>query len=112
MKTFTHNGFCPIRDLIVRLNSKWAMLVMVTLHANGTLRFGEIRKSIGEISQRMLTVTLRTLEEDGMVQRHVFAEVPPRVQYELTDKGRSFIPVLEQLVGWAMEHGMPAEAGV
>lgn len=105
MKTFIHDGFCPIRDIIVRINSKWAVLIMATLNANGTLRFNEIQKSIGEVSQRMLTVTLRTLEEDGMVARNVFAEVPPRVEYSLTDKGESFIPVLKQLVDWAIEHG-------
>ncbi len=105
MKTFIQDGFCPIRDIIVRINSKWAILIMATLNANGTLRFNEIQKSIGEVSQRMLTVTLRTLEEDGMVSRNVFAEVPPRVEYSLTDKGESFIPVLKQLVDWAIEHG-------
>ena len=109
MKTFTHEGFCPVRDIIVRINSKWDMLIMATLHANGTLRFGEIQKTIGEVSQRMLSVTLRSLEDDGMIQRNVFAEVPPRVEYELTDKGISFIPVLDQLVGWALSHAPKSE---
>ncbi len=104
MKEFTHVGFCPVRDIIVRINSKWAMLIMATLNANGTLRFGEIQKTIGDVSQRMLSVTLRQLEEEGMIKRNVFAEVPPRVEYELTDKGRSFIPVLDQLVNWAMQY--------
>ena len=104
MKEFTHVGFCPVRDIIVRINSKWAMLIMATLNANGTLRFGEIQKTIGDVSQRMLSVTLRQLEEEDMIKRNVFAEVPPRVEYELTDKGRSFIPVLDQLVGWAMQY--------
>ena len=95
MKTFTHIGFCPVRDLLVRINSKWAMLIMATLNANGTMRFGEILRTIGDVSQRMLSVTLRALEDDGMVQRNVYAEVPPRVEYELTNKGRRFIPILE-----------------
>lgn len=109
MKEFEHIGICPIRDIIVRINSKWSMLVMATLHANGKLRFGEIQKTIGEVSQRMLTVTLRTLEEEEMVKRHVYAEVPPRVEYELTDKGESFIPVLNHLLEWAQTHGAKAD---
>ncbi len=104
MKSFIHEGFCPIRDIIVRINSKWAMLIMTTLHANGTLRFNEIQKTIGDISHRMLTVTLRTLEDDGMIERNIYAEVPPRVEYALTEKGESFIPIVEQLVAWALAH--------
>lgn len=68
------------------------------------MRFGDIQKSIGDISQRMLTVTLRTLETDGMVKRTIYAEVPPRVEYELTDRGTSFIPHLKGLIDWALEH--------
>lgn len=109
MKTFTHIGFCPVRDLLVRINSKWATLVLATLNANGTMRFGEILKTIGDVSQRMLSVTLRSLEDDGMIKRNVFAEVPPRVEYELTDKGRSFMPILDSLVNWALENGKDVE---
>lgn len=104
MKNFHPTGSCPIRDVLSRLGDKWSMLVLITLHANGTMRFNDIHKTIQDISQRMLTVTLRTLEADGLVQRKVYAEVPPRVEYYLTDTGRSLIPHVEALVGWALEH--------
>ena len=104
MKNFHPIGNCPIRDVLSRLGDKWSMLVLVTLDANGTMRFNDIHKTIQDISQRMLTVTLRTLEADGLVQRKVYAEVPPRVEYRLTDMGRSLIPHIEALVGWALDN--------
>ena len=76
----------------------------VTLKANGTMRFCDIQKTIGDISQRMLTVTLRSLEADGLVVREVYAEIPPRVEYSLTETGLSLMPHVESLVGWALEH--------
>lgn len=106
MQNFHHDGDCPVRDVLSRLGDKWSMLVLVTLSANGTMRFGEIRRAIGDVSQRMLTVTLRALEADGMVGCEVFAEVPPRVEYRLTGRGRSLMPHIEGLVGWA-EAQMP-----
>lgn len=104
MKNFHPTGNCPIRDVLSRLGDKWSMLVLVTLDANGTMRFNEIHKTIDDISQRMLTVTLRTLETDGLVERKIYAEVPPRVEYCLTDTGGSLISHIEGLVGWALEH--------
>ena len=104
MKNFHPTGNCPVRDVLSRLGDKWSMLVLITLNANGTMRFSDIHKTIEDISQRMLTVTLRTLENDGLVERKVYAEVPPRVEYNLTDIGRSLIPHVEALVGWALEH--------
>ncbi len=102
MKVFHPIGNCPIRDVLCRLGDKWSMLVMVTLNANGIMRFNDIHKSIEDISQRMLTVTLRTLESDGLVTRKVYAEVPPRVEYNLTKMGESLMPHIQQLVDWAM----------
>lgn len=110
MKDFHATGQCPIRDVLGRLAGKWAMLVLVTLRANGTLRFGDIYRAIGDISQRMLTVTLRNLEADGLVAREVFPEVPPRVEYRLTPRGESLIPHLQGLVDWAVEY-MPGILG-
>lgn len=98
---FTYGEDCPIRNVLYRLGDKWSMLILVTLHANGTLRFGEIQKTIGDISQRMLTVTLRNLESDGLLARQVYAEVPPRVEYSLTELGESLFPHIESLVVWA-----------
>lgn len=102
MINFNHTGICPIRDVLSRLSSKWAMLVLVTLNANGTMRFGDIQRSIGDISQRMLTVTLRALEADGLVCRKIYPEVPPKVEYSLTERGNSLIPCVENLVNWAL----------
>jgi DNA-binding HxlR family transcriptional regulator len=101
---FHHTGFCPIRDVLSRLGDKWSMLVLVTLSANGTMRFREIFRTIADISERMLTVTLRTLEEDGLVARRAYAEVPPRVEYRLTEKGESLMPRLTPLIDWAVQN--------
>jgi len=101
IKTFTPSAACPIRGLLCRLGDKWSLLVLVSLDANGTMRFGDLGRSIGDISQRMLTVTLRSLEADGLVSRRVYPEVPPRVEYTLTPAGRSLMPHLGSLVQWA-----------
>lgn len=103
MQNFHPNGNCPIRDVLSRLGDKWSMLVLITLKTNGTMRFNDIHKTIADVSQRMLTVTLRTLEADGLVKRTIYAEVPPRVEYELTARGLSLIPHIEGLVGWALQ---------
>lgn len=103
-KNFHPNGNCPIRDILSRLGDKWSMLVLITLSSNGTMRFKDVYQSIADISQRMLTVTLRILEADGLVLRTVYAEVPPRVEYCLTKTGESLIPHLYGLVDWAVIH--------
>lgn len=104
MKNFHPSGNCPIRDVLSRLGNKWSMLVLVTLNVNGVMRFSDIHKTISDVSQRMLTVTLRTLEADGLVARKVYAEIPPRVEYYLTDRGKSLMPHLQSLVEWAIEN--------
>lgn len=104
IQNFHQEGICPIRNILSRIEDKWSMLVLVTLNTNGIMRFNEIHRSLGDISHRMLTITLRTLEEDGLVARKLYAEVPPRVEYRLTDMGHSLIPHLETLINWAVEH--------
>lgn len=104
MKIFHPDDNCPVRNVLGKLGDKWSMLVLITLEANGTMRFGHIQKSIEDVSQRMLAVTLRTLEADGLVARSVYAEVPPKVEYSLTDRGRSLMPHLRDLVGWTVEN--------
>lgn len=101
LENFTPTGCCPVRDILSRLGDKWSMLVLLTLNANGVMRFSEIHRTLGDISHRMLTVTLRMLETDGMVSREVYAEVPPRVEYRLTERGRSLLPHIFGLVEWA-----------
>lgn len=104
MKNFHPAAPCPIRTVLSRLGGKWSMLVLLTLHANGTMRFGDIQKTIGDISSRMLTVTLRTLQADGLVARIQYDEIPPRVEYHLTERGESLIPLLGNLVDWALQN--------
>lgn len=104
MKEFLDQGYCPIRNVLDRIGDKWSLLVLIDLDTNGTMRFSEIHRSIRDISQRMLTVTLRTLESDGLVARKVYAEVPPKVEYSITDTGRSLMPLIGDLVEWATEN--------
>lgn len=97
---------CAPNGVLARLGNKWTILVMsmLALEPCRALRFSEIRNGIPEISQRMLTLTLRNLERDGLVTRHYFAEVPPRVEYELTLMGRTMLPALEGFTGWIRDN--------
>lgn len=104
MQNFHPTYICPIRDILSRLSSKWATLILVTLNANETMRFSDIQKSIGDISQRMLTVNLRMLETDGLISRKIYPEVPPRVEYKLTERGYSLIPHIKNLIDWATDN--------
>lgn len=95
---------CPIRNILSRISDKWSMLVIFTLNQSTSARFSALRKSIPDISQKMLTATLRTLEEDGYVRRKVYAEVPPRVEYSLTERAISLLPHINNLIAWAQEN--------
>jgi DNA-binding HxlR family transcriptional regulator len=92
-----------VRALLDRIADKWALLILATLHGQ-RLRFTQLQQRIPGISQRMLTLTLRKLERDGLVSRTAHAEVPPRVEYEPTDLASSLIPHAIALAGWAAEH--------
>lgn len=94
----------PACALIEQFGSRWALLVLLTLHDRGILRFSELVREIpGGVSERMLAATLHDLGEAGLVARRVYPEVPPRVEYALTPKARSLLPLLQQLIDWA-EH--------
>lgn len=97
---------CPIRNILARLCDKWSLLVIYTLNKTGkeVMRFKELQREIPDISQKMLTVTLRTLEEDGYITRTVYPEVPPRVEYALTSRTHSLLPHINALIGWALEN--------
>ena len=95
---------CSIRHILDRFGDKWSILIISILGHRGKLRFNELNQQIGDISQKMLTVTLRSLEADGLITRTLYPEIPPRVEYELTDLGRSLLPHIEQLAHWAGEH--------
>lgn len=97
---------CPIRNILTRISDKWSLLVIYTLycHNKEALRFNVIRKLIPDISQKMLTSTLRTLEEDGYINRKVYAEVPPRVEYSLTNRAETLLPIMNNLIEWAQDN--------
>ena len=97
---------CPIRNILARISDKWSLLVIYTLDKSGKepVRFKELQRQIPDISQKMLTVTLRTLEEDGYVTRTIYPEVPPRVEYSLTGRTKSLLPHINSLIGWALEN--------
>ncbi|MFS2155603.1 winged helix-turn-helix transcriptional regulator [Rhizobium sp. Rhizsp42] len=103
---------CAPGSVLVRLGDKWTILVvsMLALSPDEPMRFGAIRRGIPDISQRMLTLTLRNLERDGLVARHYYPEVPPRVEYELTERGKSMLPPLAAFTGWIRDTWQDIEA--
>jgi len=102
--SFSVEEFCPIRQVLDRFGDKWSILVVELLSHKGRLRFSEIGQHIGDISQKMLTVTLRSLESDGLIMREIFPEIPPRVEYELTKLGWSLVPHIVSMTNWGKEH--------
>ena len=94
---------CPVREVLDRVGDKWSVMVIVLL-GQRTHRFNELHRAIEGISQRMLTLTVRALERDGLVSRTVHASVPPRVDYELTELGRTLLVPLAALTEWADTH--------
>ena len=97
---------CPIRQVVSRFGDKWSLLVLFLLNRSetGVLRFNEMRRFMTDCSQKMLSQTLKNLEQSHLVHREVFPEVPPRVEYSLTETGRSLMPVLTALIDWGKEH--------
>ena len=97
---------CPIRNVISRFGDKWSMLVLYSLHTSetGVLRFNELRRHMTDCSQKMLSQTLKNLEQSHLVHREVYPEVPPRVEYSLTETGKSLMPVIMDLIAWGKEH--------
>ena len=91
---------CPVETTLLLIGNKWQVLILRDLLLNGTLRFKELQRSIGKVSQKVLTSNLREMEAAGLVRREVFAEVPPRVEYSLTPLGRSLKPVLDAMWRW------------
>lgn len=96
---------CPVRRVLDRFGDKWSLLVLLILGKKETLRFNELNKEIGpDISQKMLTVTLRTLEADGFLKRTIYPEIPPRVEYTITNLGKSLVPLIDNLEQWANQN--------
>jgi len=104
LEIFSHFEECPVRNVLNRFGDKWSVLVLMILGEVDNMRFNKLHKTTGDISQKMLTVTLRTLEADGLVNRTIFPEIPPRVEYEITERGRSLLVHVNKLVDWADEN--------
>lgn len=92
---------CPIRNVLSRIGDKWSILILYTLNQKKFTRFKELHRSIPDISQKMLTSTLKTLESDGLIERKAYPEVPPRVEYSVSKRGDTLIPIIEELIAWA-----------
>lgn len=91
---------CPVETTLMLIGNKWQVLILRDLNLYGTMRFKELQRSIGKISQKVLTSNLRAMEEAGIVRREAFAEVPPRVEYSLTELGQTLKPVLDAMWAW------------
>jgi len=94
---------CPVETTLLIIGEKWKVLILRDL-LEGTKRFGELKKSIGSISQKMLTQQLRDMEEDGLITRKAYAEIPPRVEYSLTEDGISLKPILDSMWAWGVQY--------
>ena len=94
---------CPVETTLTLISDKWKVLILRDL-MGGTKRFGELKKSIGHVTQKVLTAQLRDMEAQGLLTRKVYAEVPPRVEYTLTDTGYSLKPILDSMVVWGMDY--------
>ncbi|WP_409432619.1 winged helix-turn-helix transcriptional regulator [Litorimonas sp. RW-G-Af-16] len=106
---FYKTDLCPIRSVISGVSGKWPLLILAHL-SFGQHRFSELLNGIPDISQRMLTQTLRSLERDGLVERHVTASIPPRVDYQLTERGQTLLPIVQSLMQWGLENRKDIEA--
>ncbi|MDE7096011.1 MAG: helix-turn-helix transcriptional regulator [Muribaculaceae bacterium] len=95
---------CPVRNVVARFGNKWALLVILVLSENEPIRYNELGRKIPDISSRVLSNTLRTLEADGLIIRKLYQEVPPRVEYSLSDTGRSLVPIILELTEWAQKN--------
>lgn len=95
---------CPVRNVIARFGNKWALLVLLVISEHPNVRFNELARLIPDVSTRVLSNTLKTLEADGLVNRKMYPQVPPRVEYALTGSGTSLIPIILQLTEWAQNN--------
>ncbi len=110
--TFADTGtdYCPMQETIGAIADKWKILILIRLANAEVLRFKELQRALGTVSQKVLTSALRDLERDGLVSRKVYAEVPPRVEYRPTARADALFPILAQLHAWADANPMPARA--
>jgi len=95
---------CPVRIVLSKVCDKWGMLVLYELEKGGIMRFGEIQKAIPDVSQKMLTITLKTLQGFNLISRKAYPVVPPKTEYQLTETGKKLMPNIDQLIAWAKEN--------
>ncbi|MCI1720630.1 MAG: helix-turn-helix transcriptional regulator [Bacteroidales bacterium] len=95
---------CPVRNVIARFGNKWAILIILEINEKGVARFNELCKMIPDVSPRVMSGTLKTLEADDIIARKIYPVVPPKVEYRLTDVGKSLLPLIAQLTEWAQNH--------
>lgn len=95
---------CPIRNIISRISDKWSLLILSTLNQNGVMRYKELNAAIPDISQKMLSGTLKRLAEDKLIFRKMYNEIPPRVEYSLTKTGKELMPAVGMMIEWAQAH--------
>lgn len=104
LKKYTNIDSCPVRNVISRFSGKWSILILCILAENEKTRFNQIGRAIPDISPKVLTSNLKVLEKDKLIKRELFPEIPPRVEYSLTEKGKSLIPILHNLINWACDN--------
>lgn len=103
LKAINELPACPVETTLMLIGNKWKVLILRDL-MSGTKRFGELKKSIGSVSQKVLTAQLRDMEQSGLLNRKVYAEVPPRVEYSLTELGHSLNPILQAMGNWGEDY--------
>ena len=101
----TETGNCPVTSVLLMLQGKWKNQILYAMCMHNTIRFGELKKELPGITNTMLTSTLRDLEADGLIHREQFNEIPPHVEYSLTDKGKDLMPVFYAMMNWGFKHG-------
>ncbi|MAZ28730.1 MAG: transcriptional regulator [Cytophagaceae bacterium] len=104
LKKYIDADNCPVRNVLDRFGDKWSTLIILILGESKVLRFNELQNAIGTISQKMLTVTLKKLEADDLVNRTIYPQIPPKVEYNLTERGKSLLPHIQNIVAWANEN--------
>lgn len=104
IKNFSDTEHCPVRNVVAHFSTKWGLLVLLVLGEAESVRFNEIGKILPDISPKVLSSTLKTLESDGLIDRRMYACIPPKVEYRITEKGKSLIPILRELVDWAVRN--------
>lgn len=104
IKKYSDMGHCPIRNVLCHFSTKWGLLIISMLGEYRCLRFSEISRALPDISPKVLSSTLKSLESEGLISRKLYPSVPPKVEYSITLKGDSLIPILNELIDWAADH--------